>query len=43
MPFFLELRAIAAAWKTPQDAARPVESYLADALGQSGTTDPGPP
>jgi NACHT domain len=40
VPFFLELRAIAAAWKTPGDAALPVESYLADALSGCGADDP---
>ena len=40
VPFFLELRAIAAAWKTPGDAARPIESYLADALSECGASDP---
>ncbi|HWO21035.1 MAG TPA: NACHT domain-containing protein, partial [Kofleriaceae bacterium] len=40
VPFFLELRAIAAAWKTPGDAARPIESYLADALSGCGASNP---
>jgi hypothetical protein len=30
LPFFLELREIAAAWKTPQDARSPIDSYLAE-------------
>ena len=40
VPFFLELRAIAAAWKSPHDAARPIESYLANALSECGAPDP---
>ncbi|HMG24222.1 MAG TPA: NACHT domain-containing protein, partial [Kofleriaceae bacterium] len=32
VPFFLELRAIAASWKTPHDAASAFDSYLADEL-----------
>jgi len=40
IPFFLELRAIAAVWKTPHDAARPIEGYLADALAECGAADP---
>jgi len=40
VPFFLELRAIAAAWKMPRDATRSVESYLADALSECGAADP---
>lgn len=42
VPFFLELRKIAAAWETPQDAGRPVEAYLADELAGCGAADPGP-
>jgi hypothetical protein len=41
MPFFLELRAIAAAWKTPQDAGRAVDLYLIDELTACGVSDPG--
>lgn len=40
LPFFLELRAIAAAWKAPGDAARPIERYLADALSGCSASDP---
>lgn len=40
LPFFLELRAIAAAWKAPQDAERPIDGYLADALTTSGVSEP---
>jgi hypothetical protein len=32
VPFFLELRAIASAWKIPQGAGRAIDSYLADEL-----------
>lgn len=32
LPFFLELRAIAASWKTTHDAARAFDGYLADEL-----------
>jgi hypothetical protein len=39
VPFFLELRAIAAAWNAPQDAARSIESYLADTLDGCGAAD----
>jgi len=39
VPFFLELRAIAAAWRTPQDAGRSVDSYLAEALTACGASD----
>ena len=39
VPFFLELRAIAAGWKTPQDAARPIDSYLASELAAAGAPD----
>jgi hypothetical protein len=39
VPFFLELRAIAAAWETPQDAGRAVDSYLAEELSACGASD----
>jgi len=39
VPFFLELRAIAAAWKTPQEAGRPVDRYLVDELTACGVAD----
>jgi predicted NACHT family NTPase len=39
VPFFLELRVIAAAWKTPQDAGQPVDRYLADELAACGVSD----
>lgn len=40
VPFLLELRSIAATWKTPKDSARSVESYLADALSGCAAADP---
>jgi hypothetical protein len=39
LPFFLELRAIAAAWSEPAHAERPVAHYLIDALAKCGVSD----
>jgi 3',5'-cyclic AMP phosphodiesterase CpdA len=39
VPFFLELRSIGAAWKTPQDAVRPIDSYLIDELSACSIED----
>lgn len=40
VPFFLELRTLATGWKTSQDAARPIGSYLAGELTECGASDP---
>lgn len=40
IPFFLELRTIAAAWKTAKDAAQSIETYLAEELDECGADRP---
>lgn len=39
LPFFLELRAIAAAWSTRRDSGRSIDSYLADELAACGVSN----
>jgi hypothetical protein len=40
IPFFLELRTIAAAWKTTKDATQSIETYLAEELDECGADRP---